>query len=342
VYPFTFLLAALALVGLSAEQADAQLSTIYRITNSVSASHVEYRNVELKPGQEMTLADLTGPARITYFYWTDDSHFHPTEGSGAMYEGLVLRMFWDDASEPSIQVPLWAFFAQFDHRATDFQSALMEVKHHCFMSYLPMPFSKHARITLLNDGPESYSRSAAWGVDYEHDVAMANESSRLHAAWLRSNPTRDSLHEILNVTGRGQYIGSILQVNTKYEGWWGEGDTLFEVDGTSYTHSPGTEDEYGSAWGFDRPYSSQYTGYIEMEQGRNRMYRWYVPNPVRFQKELKVTIQDQRFQNGQVKSRDDFTTVAFWYQESAHPAPPLPSFQERTAPSHISLYPHSH
>ena len=113
------------------------------------------------------------------------------------------------------------------------------------------------------------------------------ENSRLHAAWNRSNPTRDGMHPILDVTGQGQYVGNFLQVDTKYQGWWGEGDTIFHVDGKASTHTPGTEDEYGACWGFDHTYSYVYSGYIQMDEGQNRMYRWYLANPVRFQKSLE-------------------------------------------------------
>ena len=97
---FTFVL---SVAGLQASASD----DLYRITNGTSDSHVEYHRMDLAPGQEITLADLSGPGKVTYFYWTDDSHLHPAEGSGAMYEGLVLRIFWDDAPAPSVQVPLW-------------------------------------------------------------------------------------------------------------------------------------------------------------------------------------------------------------------------------------------
>jgi hypothetical protein len=148
------------------------------------------------------------------------------------------------------------------------------------------------------------------------------------------------MHQLLETTGKGQYIGNFLQVNTKYEGWWGEGDTIFHVDGKALTHTPGTEDEYGSCWGFEHTYSYVYSGYIQMDEGKNRMYRWYIANPVRFQKSLEVEIQNQRADGGaQVPSRDDYTSVAFWYQEGAHPAPALPPYAERVAPSRGAEYP---
>jgi hypothetical protein len=317
-----------------------QINDIYRITNGTFGSHVEYHNVDLLPGKEFVLADLTGPGKITYFYFTDSSSIRPKQGAGAFYAGLVLKVYWDGATEPSIRVPLWDFFGAFGHQPIDYQSLPMQLNHYNFMCYLPMPFSSRARLVLSNDGDEEYSRSVAYGVDYDRDSSYVNETSRLHAAWNRSNPTRDAMHTLLDVTGRGQYIGNFLEVETKYSGWWGEGDTIFDVDGEKLTHTPGTEDEYGSCWGFDHAYQYLYSGYIQMEGGLNRMYRWYLTNPVRFQKSLKVEIQNQRYDTGgQTPSHDDYTSVAFWYQEGAHAAPALAPYQERSAPSRAGDYP---
>jgi hypothetical protein len=331
-----------ALLVIHASPARAQLQDLFRITGGTFANHLEYHNIDLPPGKEFVLADVQGSGKVTYFYYTDDSHAHATDGTGYMYGGLVLEVFWDDAAEPSIRVPLWAFFGALDHKTIDYQSLPMQINHYCYMSYLPMPFSKRARFVLLNDGDEEYNRSVAYGVDYEIDPADASQKSRLHAAWNRSNPTRNGIHQFLEVMGKGQYIGNFLQVNTRYEGWWGEGDTIFHVDGGKFTHTPGTEDEYGACWGFEHPYSYLYSGYIQTDEGKNRMYRWYVANPVRFQTSLTVKIQNQRYDiGGQVPSQDDYTSVAFWYQEGAHAAPKLSPYAERIAPSRGAEYPRS-
>ncbi|HZQ20499.1 MAG TPA: glycoside hydrolase family 172 protein [Terriglobales bacterium] len=318
--------------------AGAQIQDLYKITDGRFAAHVEYHQVNLAPGEEIVLADIAGPGKITYFYYTDDSNQHPAQGTGFMYPGLVLKAYWDNATEPSIEVPLWNFFGAFGRKTIDYQSLPMQINHYCYMSYLPMPFSSHARLVLTNDGDERYSRSVAWGVDYDQDSTYANQASRLHAAYNRSNPTQNSLHTILQVKGRGQYIGNFLQVNTNYEGWWGEGDTIFDIDGNKLTHTPGTEDEYGSTWFFEHTYSYVYSGYIQMDEGKNRMYRWYLANPVRFQKSLQVDIQNQRYQNGQTPSQDDYTSVAFWYQEGAHAAPTILPYRSRIAPSRGATY----
>jgi len=334
------LLAAGILLAGFTPPANAQVNDIFRITNGTFGSHVEYHNIDLAPGKEFELANLAGPGKITYFYYTDDSNFHAANGSGQLYAGLVLKVYWDDAAEPSIRVPLWAFFGAFGHKPIEYQSLPMQINHYNFMCYLPMPFSRHARLVIENDGAVEYNRSVAYGVDYESDPAFAAEKSRLHAAWNRSNLTKEGMHRLLEVTGKGQYIGNFLQVDTKYPGWWGEGDTIFTVDGQTMTHTPGTEDEYGSCWEFGHLYSYIYSGYIQMDEGRNRMYRWYLANPVRFQKSLAVDIQNQRVAGGQqVPSHDDYTSVAFWYQEGAHPAPPLAPYAERIAPNRSAEYP---
>jgi len=334
------LLLAVSLLAGSPSQLRGQVGDIYRLTNGTFGTHVEYHRIDLLPGKEFVLTDLAGPGKITYFYFTDDSQFHATDRSGEHYAGLVLKVYWDNAAEPSIRVPLWDFFGAFHHKAIDYQSVPMQINHYNVMCYLPMPFSQHARLVLANDGVEEYNRSVAYGVDEDSDPSYATEKSRLHTTWNRSNPTVEGMHTLLDVTGRGQYVGNFLQVATKYAGWWGEGDTIFHVDGKAMTHTPGTEDEYGSCWGFEHTFSYLYSGYIQMGEGQNRMYRWYLANPVRFQKSLKVEIQNQRAERDQqVPSHDDYTSVAFWYQEGAHAAPPLEPYAERIAPNRSQEYP---
>jgi hypothetical protein len=326
------------------------MKDLYRITESVSQTHVKYHTMIIPQGKEAELADLNGPGKVAYLYITDN----PTDGSVSdFYLGLVLKVYWDGSARPSINVPLSDFFGAMAGCTIDYQSAPMQVQHKCFMCHLPMPFSLRARFVLANDGDKDYSGHMAYGIDYELGRQYGGEKSRLHCAWRRSNPVRgdapplrlradqtggktdiNSRHTILDATGRGQYVGNFLQVHTQSSGWWGEGITIFHVDGKTMIHTPGTEDEYGSCWGFGGTFAYPYCGYLQNEKGDHRMYRWYVANPVRFQKSLKVEIQDIRnFGPGS----DDFTSVAYWYQDEPYQEPPLQSFAERTAPSKASV-----
>ena len=307
------------------------LQNLHRITASVFNSHVEYHQINIPKGREVTLTDLAGPGKVTYWYITDD------EG-GKWYPGLVLKVFWDDETEPSILVPLSDFFGAIGGRTIDYQSAPMQINHLCYMCYLPMPFSKRARFVIANDGNRDFSQNVAYGIDYEQGQEYAEEQSRLHCVWRRSNPTKDAMHPLLGVRGHGHYIGNFLQVHSNYGGWWGEGDTIFVVDGTTITHTPGTEDEYGACWGFGHLYSYLYSGYLMDDKGDHRMYRWYLANPVRFEKSLRVEIRNQHWNNGRTPGRDDYTSVAFWYQAEPHAAITLPPFAERTAPTRADEY----
>ena len=305
-------------------------SDLYRITGGVTRSQMDFRQITVPKGGEQILADFKGPGKVTYFYITDDT-------AGKWYPGLVLKVFWDDETYPSIQLPLADFFGAIGGRTIDYQSAPMQINHSCFMCYLPMPCSKRAKFVLANDGDRDYSQKVAYGVDFETNDALATERSRLHCEWRRSNPVTNGLHAIMETQGRGQYIGSILQVVSRSRGvWFGEGDTIFHLDGESFGHTPGTEDEYGSCWEDPRwrTFSSTYCGHVLNENGVNRMYRWYVANPVRFQKSLRVEIQNQHINGTPTTSdADDYTSVAFWYQEGPHKASALPTFKERTTGS---------
>ncbi len=322
------LVALVALCSLLAQDAPAQgLDDLYKIRDGVAGSHVEYHQVTIPKGKEVVLADLAGPGKVTYWYFTDDSN-------GKLYPGLVLKVFWDDEPAPSIDVPLADFFGAMGGHTIDYQSAPLKIEHLCYMCYLPMPFARRARFVLANDGGRDYSQSVAYGIDHETGEQYAREQSRLHCAWRRSNPVKNGLHTILDVKGRGHYVGNILQVHTRFAGWWGEGDTIFQLDGKAITHAPGTEDEYGACWGFGDKYSYLESGYLQNDKGNNRMYRWYLANPVRFHGSLKVQIQNQH-DNGTptTTDADDYTSIAYWYQEDPHQAAPLQPFDERSAPS---------
>ena len=117
----------LGIAGLGSAQS---LPDLYRTTEGVSQNHVEYHQLALAQGSETTLADLKkGPGKVTYFYITDVTQVH-------WYPGLVLKVFWDDETEPSIQTPLADFFEAMGGKTIDSQSAPMQINHACYMCYV--------------------------------------------------------------------------------------------------------------------------------------------------------------------------------------------------------------
>lgn len=317
---------------------------LYKITPNTTRGHCEYHGFDIPVGKYAELANIQGSGKVTFFYITDGS-----ERGNCFWPGLVLQVFWDDNDYPSINVPIADFFGAINNQPIDYDSSVMSVNHLCYMCYLPMPFSRGARFVLFNDGDKDYKGSIAYNIDYELGDGFKSERSRLHCYWNRSNPT-NGLHQILKVNGNGHYVGNFLHVRSNIKGWWGEGDTCFEVDGQGVVHSPGTEDEYGACWSFgEKTFSYQHCGYIQCAPGKqHRMYRWYVANPIRFHQSILVDVQNQNNLPGEkVKSKyaswgqtpanDDYISVSYYYLDGAQKVE-LQPFSKRTAESNAIQY----
>ncbi|MDO5552550.1 MAG: DUF2961 domain-containing protein [Planctomycetia bacterium] len=334
-------LCSIVLFSMALDSTLGQEPPLYEIQNARFKSIQNYYQDDVKltvpKGEEVVIAEVDGPGLVTYFYFTDDSN-------GKWYSGLVLRVYWDGASEPSINVPITDFFGCFNSRTVDFQSLPMRVHERCYMCHLPMPFAKHARFVLYNDGDLDYVQNVAYNIDFELGEKYASEPSRLHARYNRENTVQNGLYTFLEIPdGQGHFVGQILQINAKTPSfWYGEGDMIFTVDGEEMHHSGGTEDEYGSVWtaSYWSVYDGLYCGHYldEKEDGKvlNRMYRWYLTNPVRFQKSFKAQIQNHGLKplpwegSPHMISSDDYTSVVFWYQNGANPVELMP-YAQRTA-----------
>ncbi len=252
------------------------------------------------------------------------------------YRDTILRVYWDDEAEPSIEVPLGDFFCNGHGLRYDVNSLPIAVNPRGgFNSYWPMPFRKHARITIENQYKEGIR-----GFFYQVDYALkpvADNAAYLHAQWRRSMTTREVPEHVLldNVVGQGHYVGTFLAWTQFSNGWWGEGEIKFFMDGDGEFPTicgTGTEDYFGGAWCFDEgTYSTPYLGYPlhRREPGevpRHGLYRWHIMDPIRFKESLKVTIQalgwwpPRKFE----PLTDDIASVSYWYQTEPHtPFPEL-------------------
>jgi hypothetical protein len=295
-------------------------------------------SIDLKPGETAVLADVTGPGIIQHVWLT------APEG---VERSMVLRAYWDGEEQPSIEVPLGDFFCNgWCERA--YVNSLPVVVNPAggFNSYWPMPFRERARVTLEHRGRRLISQSAPvyYQITYaETDVPA--DAAYLHATWRRSNPLGDKeVHPVLDgVHGRGQYVGTYLAWQANSDGWWGEGEVKFYLDGD--TEFPticgtGTEDYVGGAWNFEAPpgrYGRYSTPFLGLPQvigdgvyragHRFGMYRWHIPDPIRFDSDLRVTVQALGWGTlGRYRTLpDDIASTALWYQVEPHaPQPPLP------------------
>jgi len=206
-----------------------------------------------------------------------------------------------------------------------------------FNSYWPMPFRKSAKLTLenLDDKP----MVIYYQIDYTKAPVPA-DAAYFHAQFRRVNPLPyKQVYTILeNVKGKGQYVGTYLAWGVHNNGWWGEGEIKFYLDGDKEfptINGTGTEDYFNGSYDFEDPethkydtFTSPYSGLAQViksdglyqSQQRFGLYRWHIPDPIRFDRDLRVTIQALGWQSGQryLPLTDDISSVAFWYPTQRH------------------------
>jgi hypothetical protein len=308
--------------------------------------------IHLKSKSTATLAEISGAGSIRHIWFTinSSSPFHLRE--------LVLRMYWDGESKPSVEAPIGDFFGtgfEYEdipggHRGQRYQSwssMPITVQDRAMNCYFEMPFAKGARITLSNDGDKDVS-SLYFHIDYQQysSPQSVEKQGRFHAQWrhqvTRAVPQSESgkknvdgkdNYTFIDAQGRGQYVGIILNIFGLSTGWWGEGDDMFFIDGQKERPSiqgTGLEDYFNNAWMFQNPFNYPFIGYSQQSNrdwtGSHTMYRFHIQDPVYFQKSIRGGIE-----HGHANDRqDEYTSVAFWYQTEPHADfSALPPIEER-------------
>jgi hypothetical protein len=275
-----------------------------------------------------TLMDIDGPGSIQHMWFTVDSK---------RVRELVLRIYWDDETTPSVEVPLGDFFCNGWKTRINILALPINVNpsggYNC---YFPMPFRKHARMTI-----ENLSATPIGGFFYALTYALTTvdpDDAYFHAQFRRTNPLpyKEDYTILDNVTGQGQFVGCYMAWQQNSSGWWGEGEVKFFLDGDGEFPTlcgTGTEDYFGGAWAFNGNYSAPFLGYpagpCDSKPGnRHSLYRFHIMDPIRFASDLKVTMQalGWRSEARYLPLQDDIASVAYWYQTEPHnPFPNLGS-----------------
>jgi len=329
-----------------------QLSTLSAGRSGRSSSwDTSGRNADawtIGPGESRVLADIPGPGAITHIWMTQRNH----------YRECLLKITWDNASQPSVMVPLGDFFGLGHGIVNSYQSLLFtastnynnQFNQGCALNcYARMPFSERAVVELVNESAETHGQY--FYVDYEAYDKPLPDAGYFHAEFRRTNPFGGWGHEIrvntpeanivnlgrqawannyiiLDTQGRGQYIGCNLSV-TNFQGtWWGEGDDMIWVDGYKWPpdlHGTGSEDYLNQAWGMQSNAFLRNGSSIHETQtkGYQTSYVLHVENPVRFRKQIKVTIEHGHGNH----LANEMSSVAYWYADRPYPAvtpPPAP------------------
>jgi len=288
--------------------------------------------ITLPKGSTTTLAEIEGSGAITHIWITCDP-----KG----YRACILRIYWDGESTPSVEVPLGDFFAcghALRYKVTSIPVAVNPSGG--FNSYWPMPFGKSCKITVENQGLDDHG-GFFYQISYELRE-VPEEAASFHAQWRRSMTTREKPEHVLvdGIKGAGHYVGTFLAWTQFSNGWWGEGEMKFFMDGDGANPTicgTGTEDYFGGAWAFGDTFSTAFLGYPlwrrEAEEvPKHALYRWHVMDPIRFKKDLKVTIQALGWWPGGKYEplTDDIASVVYWYQREPHAAfPAFPPVEAR-------------
>lgn len=296
--------------------------------------------VVIEPGKTFTLADIQAQGAIQHIWMTPTGNWRFS----------ILRMYWDGESAPSVEVPVGDFFGMGWGKYAPISSQAVCVNPgSAFNSYWPMPFRKSAKLTLEN------INSTPMTVYYQIDYTVAPvpaDAGYFHAQFRRTNPLPyKQVYTIAEgIEGRGHYVGTYMAWGVRNNGWWGEGEIKFFLDGDKQFPTiagTGTEDYFCGSYNFENKekkqyetFTTPYSGLIQVirpdglyqSQQRFGLYRWHLTDPIRFESDLRVTIQALGWKADRRKYlplMDDIASVAFWYQVEPHGAfPALPSLDD--------------
>jgi hypothetical protein len=295
-------------------------------------------SVRIPAGTTFTLADIQGSGAIQHI-WMTPAPIDKTR----LY---VLRFYWDDETQPSIEVPMADFFACGWGKYAQINSLPVCVNPgSAFNCYWNMPFRKKAKVTMENI--DDKDMTLYYQIDYTLTDVPA-DAAYFHAQFRRVNrlAAKDVYTILDGIQGQGQYVGTYMAWEVHSPGWWGEGEIKFFMDGDQEFPTicgTGTEDYFCGSYNFEnrdtklyQTFSTPYTGLaqvlppdiIYVPGQRFGLYRWHIADPIRFAKDLKVTIQALGWQSGgrYLPLEDDIASVGFWYQAEPHAKfPALPS-----------------
>ncbi|RPI25822.1 MAG: DUF2961 domain-containing protein [Acidobacteria bacterium] len=293
-------------------------------------------SIHIEPKQVFTLAEIQGPGAIQHIWMT------PTGD----WRFSILRIYWDGETEPSVQAPVGDFFASaWQQKFSPLSSLAVCVNPgSAFNCYWEMPFRKSCKITMENINTQRMT--LYYQVDYTL-TQVPEDVGYFHARFNRVNPLPSKTDYVIldGVKGWGHYVGTYLAWGVNNTGWWGEGEIKFFIDGDDKFPTvcgTGTEDYFCGSYNFENRETKQYQEFttpysglsqvirpdgVYNSQQRFGLYRWHIVDPIRFEKDLRVTIQalGWRSDGRYLPLRDDIASVAYWYQAEPHtPFPKLP------------------
>jgi len=294
--------------------------------------------ISIAPGDTFQVADIEGPGAVQQIWMTPAGH----------WRHAILRIYWDGQEQPSVECPLGDFFCSGWGSYAQLSSLAVCVNPGSALNcYWEMPFRKHCRITVTNLSADWFC--LFYQINYTLTV-VPDDAAYFHAQFRRVNPVpyREVYTIADGIRGKGQYVGTYMAWGVNNNGWWGEGEIKFYMDGDNEFPTicgTGTEDYFCGSYNFENKATNRYQEFttpyaglhqvirpdgLYSSQQRFGLYRWHIPDPIRFDNDLKVTIQALGWRNGckrYLPLQDDIASVAYWYQ--ALPTEPFPNLPDK-------------
>jgi hypothetical protein len=294
-------------------------------------------SVRIEPGETFELADIVGQGAIQQIWMTPTGNWRYS----------ILRVYWDDQKQPSIECPVGDFFCSGWGKYAPLSSLPVCVNPgSAFNCYWEMPFRKRCRMTFTNLADEAMV--LYYQINYTL-TEVPEDRGYFHAQFRRVNPLpyKDVYTILDGVQGQGHYVGTYMAWGVNNSGWWGEGEIKFFMDGDGPFPTicgTGTEDYFCGSYNFENRETKQYQEFttpysglhqvlrpdgVYQSQMRFGLYRWHIVDPIRFERDLRVTIQalGWRSYRRYLPLQDDIASVAYWYQSL--PTAPFPALPDR-------------
>lgn len=318
-------------IGLNAQTGEGPLGDLFLAKEGGLKHYSSYDNTggnsdfrTLAPGEKLVLVNHKG-AGVVRRWWLTIAPRNVVE----IHRSLIIRCYWDGEVEPSVEVPVADFFGMGFGKWKDFISLPLNMTSGGYNAYWPMPFHRSALITIENTGKLPVS-NFYYNVDIRTHDKLPKDALYFHAQYRHVRTEKGIPVTILETSGRGHYVGTLLSMQPERGSQLGylEGDERIFIDGETAPSiiGTGTEDYFSSGWYYDTgEYGAPYHGVTlrDDKTGKINTYRWHIEDPIPFKKGFRFDIE-----HGGTNDMPgvEYTSVAYWYQTHPHPSfPKLPS-----------------
>lgn len=304
-------------------------TTMHESSWDRSGGNADFRTVQ--PGQTITLLDYKGAGTIGRFWCTI-----APRSDLKLHRQVILRMYWDGETVPSVECPIGDFFGVGFGQQVDYISLPLNETSGGYNCYWPMPFCKSARWTLTNLSDKRLD-SFYYNIDFRALDSLPDDTRHFRAQWRRENPTDPKRnYTVLDTVGQGHFVGAAMFMQSRNPRGIGflEGDEMIYIDGSPEPAviGTGTEDYFSSGWYYDRgTYSAPYHGVNIKSESDSRIstYRWHIEDAMPYRRSMRVTIE-----HGHGNSFEaDYSSVAFYYESGPNRSPaPIPADPAKLLP----------